>query len=456
MLALWHRILTILCLTIPLASFAQTHNTVEDTLVVDTIQTESLSVDSTQIEDTIADILGKYKQTLDQTTSQFQSWKYEKNDTLSNPDYFRLFMTPTLYNHVTNEWIGRKSLSNEKTTIRKTRKRNIEALLIDLYVHHPEYVVLLEREEKREGRPKQNQSQEIKPVAVPKIVKKTEKPAMEDQNEWGELWEVEVKRPNFWKLSANTSLHFTQNYISNNWYKGGESNSSLLASIILDANFDNKQKLIFNNKLEMKLGFQTSKDDSERLLRTNSDLIRMTNKLGWKAAKNWYYTTTLQTWTQFHPAYKKNDSKVYSDFMSPFESLLTVGMDFSFSKKKGNLNLSLSPLACNFKYVDRLALAPSFGLPEGKHSKFNLGSNVTVNYKWNIWKNLSWQGRVYYFTDYHRTQIEWENTFKLQVNKYLSTSIFLYPRFDDGVTRQEGKSYFQFHELLSVGFDYTF
>ena len=41
-------------------------------------------------------------------------------------------------------------------------------------------------------------------------------------------------------------------------------------------------------------------------------------------------------------------------------------------------------------------------------------------------------------------------------NKYISTNIFLYPRFDDGTKRKEGESYWQFKEFMSVGFSYSF
>lgn len=73
-----------------------------------------------------------------------------------------------------------------------------------------------------------------------------------------------------------------------------------------------------------------------------------------------------------------------------------------------------------------------------------------------MFKNVEWRGRIYYFTDYSRTQVEWENTFNLKINKYLTTRLFLYPRFDDSGKRSKNGSYFQFLEELSVGFNITF
>ena len=164
----------------------------------------------------------------------------------------------------------------------------------------------------------------------------------------------------------------------------------------------------------------------------------------------------LQSWTQFYPGYHANDAQVYSDFMSPFESVLSFGMDYKYKQGAFEVSATLSPMAADFKYVDRLALAGRNGIDAGKHSHWNLGSTVTVNTRWELMKGLLWTSRFYAFTSYSRVQAEWENTIALKVNKYLSTKIFLYPRFDDGVKRKPGQSFLQFNEYLSVGLDLGF
>lgn len=269
---------------------------------------------------------------------------------------------------------------------------------------------------------------------------------------------VIVRKPCFWKFKANVAMQFTQNYVSDNWYKGGESNYVMLASTVLEANYNNQQRLTFDNRLEMKLGFQTVAHDDEHNFRTSSDQLRLTNKLGLRAVKHWYYTVMLQSWTQFCRGYKANDPKIYSDFMSPFESLLTVGMDYKIASRNNafQLNATLSPLAVDLKYVNRPSLVTAFGVNPGHHSAWSWGSNITVNYSWQIAKPIRWNGRFYWFTNYEKTQLEWENTFDFAITSHLSTRLFLYPRFDDSVQRKEGKSYFQFYELLSLGFNYNF
>lgn len=417
-----------------------------------------------------AALYNRYMDSLRVLRDTYTDWTYTGEDTLSNPAYFYLFLPPTLYADVTGRVLSEsttdaacsdRSRISVEAVSQVDRTRAIDYALMQTYVERPwliRYHTDVDGTTLRTGRTDIPPTTPLQPkVNFTERVKKNDPTySLIDDADKDSEWDIAVRRPNFWTFKSTTSFQFTQYYVTDNWYKGGESNNSLLADVRIEANFDNRRKLIFNNCLEMRLGFQTSKGDDKHKIRTNADLLRLTNKLGLQATKHWYYTLTLQSWTQFYPGYKKNDPKVYSDFMSPFECLLTIGMDHKISKKKYNFNLSISPLALDLKYVDRKALATSFGVNEGKHSKLKLGSNLTATYNWNIVKNVTWSGRIYYFTDYDKVQIEWENTFNLQINKFLSTKLFLYPRFDDSVNRKEGDSYFQFHELLSVGLNYSF
>ena len=270
--------------------------------------------------------------------------------------------------------------------------------------------------------------------------------------------DVLVTKPNFWKIKGDYFLQGLQSYISGNWYKGGESSYSVLGSITMEANYDNQQKLKWDNKLEMKLGFLTSKSDSIHSFKASEDLLRLTSKLGLQATKNWYYTLQLMAWTQFTKGYKSNDRFIYSDLMSPFNLNLSLGMDYKVEawNKKLTGTIHLAPFAYNFKYVERSNLAKRNGLDEGKHTLHDFGSQFTIDLKWAIAENITYQTRMYGFTTYSRVEWEWENTFTFNFNKYISTKLFIYPRFDDSYTRDDHHGYFQFKEFMSLGFSYNF
>ena len=399
--------------------------------------------------DSTALIAQTYALQLDSLSKAVQTAVRDSDDVLENPYYFPLFAGNTLYDAQLRDALGR--LSTESGEVSNA----VSKALLDTYAQRPDLVtrVLPVVAQSKTDRTSEKTAAAQGETAAPQPI--TTPPTARPWTDDAAL-NIQVERPNFWTFKGNFSLQFMQYYVSKNWYKGGEDHNSLLAMLNAEANYDNKEKLTFSNKLEMRLGFQSSQSDTQHEYKTNADQIRLTNKLGLQAAKRWYYTVMLQSWTQFYPGYQANDPKVYSDFMSPFESVLSVGMDYKYKKSRFEVSATLSPIAANYKYVDRLALAGRNGIDAGKHSRLNLGSTVTVNSRWELMKGLIWTSRLYAFTSYSRFQAEWENTFALKVNKYLSTKIFLYPRFDDGVKRKNEQSYFQFNEYLSVGLDLGF
>lgn len=267
-----------------------------------------------------------------------------------------------------------------------------------------------------------------------------------------------VVRPNFWTHKGNGYMQFTQNYISDNWYKGGESTNAMLAGITLEANFDDRQRLEFENKLEMKLGFITAPSDTVHKYKTNADLFRLNSKLGVKAFKNWYYTLAAEFKTQFFGNYKTNTNDLISAFLSPAQLDVTLGMDFKQNKKNYSLSLLTSPLAYSLTYISNNDIVDpgSFNVEQGHRTANLFGSKFTGNLTWKIIPSVVWESKLEYFTTYDKVIASWENTFNFVLNRYLSTKLFVHARYDDGVTlTEDNKSYFQLQELLSLGLNYT-
>lgn len=273
----------------------------------------------------------------------------------------------------------------------------------------------------------------------------------------GENVEMVVTKPKFWTVKGDYYLQFMQNYVSSNWYKGGSSSYSMMGNTTMEFNYDNKEKVKWDNKVELRLGFQTNESDTVNKFKTSEDLIRLTSKFGIQAHKQWYYTLQLIASTQFTKGLKDNDKKVYSDFLSPLTMNVSLGMDYTIKTKNNVLTgtLHFAPIAFDMKYVDRTALVTSYGIDEGKHFRTDFGSGITANIEWKPIDFFKWKSYMYLYTSYHRFEFQWENTLTVQFSKFLSANVYIYPRFDDNAKRVNDMSYWQLKEYLSVGFSYS-
>lgn len=431
-------IITILLLIAASTAFAQAthrtrHNKAKDTLIVKSY----------------TDSLRNYKLMLDSTSINIP-------DSDRDPRTFYIFAPATFYYSVAKDLLQ----TNDDTQTKQPydSSRDMDRIMMNIYLNHPNLVAKSERSLNRIGAVHKEMDAPIK-NKVQLVTKADALPIEEDDEEHFNLpMEIVVKKPNFWKYSGDYYLQMLQNYVSSNWYKGGESNYSMVASVTMQANYNNKQKVKLDNKLEMKLGFQTSRGDTLHSFKTSEDLIRYTGKLGLQASKKWYYSLQLIAYTQFMRGYKSNDKKVYSDILSPLNINLSVGMDYNvvWFNKKLTGNIHLAPLAYNFKYVGRKELATRYGLDEGKHTLNDFGSECTVDLTWAFTNTIKWKTRLYGYTTYKRAEVEWENTISFQFNKYITSNLFIYPRFDDGAKKDESHGYWQLKEYMSIGFAYSF
>ena len=367
--------------------------------------------------------------------------KVQRGQRLRRND-MRLFLPLTFYGNVA-----------ESLFTRDRKESPILSELMHLYLTRPDLV---------EGTDRMVQQQQTKLDDIkapihhdPTLVEKVADRPVEPTNV---PVDVLVKRPNFWTFSGDYALQFLQNYVSGNWYKGGESNYSALVSLVMQANYNNKQKVKWENRLELKYGMQSSRSDSLHSFKSTEDLIRLTSKLGLQATKRWYYTVQFIGNTQFSHSYRSNDPKIYSAFAAPLNINLSIGMDYSVDwmnhRLKGNFHLA--PLAYNMKYTRMLELTRRLGIKDGNHFLHDFGSEFTVDLEWQLMESLTWKTRLYGYSTYKRTELEWENTFTFRFNRYISSRVFIYPRFDDGVRRDDHYAFWQLKEFASIGFQYSF
>lgn len=408
------------------------------------------SADSTRVR--ISQMMSRYQDSLRVLAQRYDSLSDEVTATRPDAYFFPLMTDGTLYDGPVNQYLMLKQANRDDEEL--ARVHDVRNALVHIYIHYPHLVTATQRQLAEAGLLRN----ELQAPITHETRLAEAAPVVDIGPAVDENIVVVARRPNFWKVTGSTSLQFTQSYFSQNWFQGGENNYSALGLVTLNANYDNKQKIQWENKLEMQLGFQTAKSDTCHTFKPTSNLLRFTSKLGYKAAKHWFYTGQVQAQTQFVPNYNTNTNTVTTDFLSPLNVTVSVGMDYKWDKPKFKGSLYLSPVAYNLKYVDRLELAKRYGIEEGHHSYNSFGPNATLNYTWIIAKNVNWTGRIYWFSDFSYTNIEWENTFNFTINKFLTAKFFAYPKFNDSSKnyRNEHGTYWMFKEWLSLGVSYSF
>lgn len=272
-----------------------------------------------------------------------------------------------------------------------------------------------------------------------------------------EGFQVGLPKADKWVSKMTSAVQFSQNYVSDNWYQGGESNINILSYQSLNIKyFDDRNKVEFETLVDLKAGFYTTPSDTVRAFRVNENLFQVNSKLGIKAFQKWYYTAALQFKTQVFNNYKANSNELLAQVLSPGEVNLSVGMDYKYENPKKTVQWSilLAPASYNLKFVANIKEIDEtrFGIEEGDHALNQIGSSLTNQLAWKITDNIKWESRLYFFSNYEHSQGDFENNFNFTINRYFSTRISFHLRYDNDT---DNSDVFQFKELLSFGFNYV-
>lgn len=265
-----------------------------------------------------------------------------------------------------------------------------------------------------------------------------------------------------------------------NWSPGGTSSISGL----LKGNFTRRyvrKDMKWGNELIMRYG--VNKQDGVRVRKTD-DAFQFSSTFGYRkdTLSNWYHSARFNFNTQFTNGYSyPNTDLAISKPFAPAYTFLGVGAEYANKEKR--INLYISPLTLKNTLVldQRLANRGAFGvtkavydpitgelLREGEKTKTELGFLVTSHFKRELFKNINFENRLNFYSDYinkfGNIDVDWQMQLDLVVNEYVKANIGTHLVYDDDIKAKkeiDGEQVtvgpkIQLKQMLGVGMVYTF
>jgi subtilisin family serine protease len=315
-------------------------------------------------------------------------------------------------------------------------------------------------------------------------------------------------KPKYWTFTLLNNINFGQTFLYH-WAAGGYNTYSLAAGIDYSANYA-KDKMIWNNRLQLDYGFLYSAD--KPILQTNKDRIYLESKWGLETpAPHLSWSAFLDFRTQFYRNYKYNTPtdqmfadhekktdawkaarQLTSSFFSP--AYINIGVGLLWTPKPW-FSLNFAPITGGFVIVannEKVGNADQFlratyGMPTKtkkvedlenpgqmidvdyyKAVRYEFGAQLKMDAKWEINDNFSYSTQLAFFYNYLTPKVEprinWDQKLFWKMAKYfaltLSTNLIYDPlvkvRGFDEATGLYTKKGVQFREGLELGFTYTF
>lgn len=312
----------------------------------------------------------------------------------------------------------------------------------------------------------------VQATAIKKDVYENLQLRVESEADFSDVAPVKfIPERRYWKSGFESAIQFSQNYVSENWHKGGSSNLNLFTKNLLTYNYA-KDRLAVNNLIEYKTSIYNAPKDTLRSYRIGDEVLRLYNDVGFRAFNKWSYTFSTEIKSQILKNYKENTDIKQAAFLAPVTTTFGVGMKYALDKqfksnkhKKLNVAINLAPLTLKYMYsilkdpneidLGRHGFKMDTVTNMYKNSFAEFGSSIDAQVKFTFNRNVTWESRLNYFTSYENVKLEYENTLVMAISRFFSTRIYLNIRFDDSAsTKDKDWKYFQINELLSFGFNY--
>lgn len=401
-----------------------------------------------------------FEKGISELVSESKDVKSGDDEEKTNHVYSRLFVAPVLYSSVLNKACADNvdddvsDISDSKLiSMDEKRTAVIDKLLLDMYCTSPERIEMTE-----EDLDKEIVHSDIALSEESGSLKKADTKMYIPDNLQGGM-KTTVVKPNYWSTKGRVELKFTQNYVSGNWFQGGESNKTMFGQFDFDLNYDDKDRITFKTHFDVDLGFATTKADTLHSFKTNTDRLRIESTLGYKMVKNLDVTVKVKLESQSLPNYPTNNPDFVSNFMAPFDANFSIGINYKPTWKEFRVEIFCAPLsAYNYRFVRYGDLTSRYGIRKGRHHKEDFGTQFIVTVpRQKIMKLVDWYSRAELYTNYARTFFQWENSFDVSLNRYLTASLSLHARFDDSARHlyDDEYGYWQIKEFMTLGVIYS-
>ena len=264
-----------------------------------------------------------------------------------------------------------------------------------------------------------------------------------------------------WKRGVLTQVGFSQLSLTN-WAAGGSGSVSLNTYLDIYANYM-KDKIIFDNELQLGYGFIQSFDDSYK---KSDDRIIFDSKFGSKITEKLYLSTVLGFRSQFADGYNKNNELV-STFFAPAYTTAGIGIDY---QPMTNFAINFAPVTGKLIMVADPSLRSIYGNEEDQFTRFELGAQLKLDNKLEV-KDFSVKSSLTLFSNYLdkplNIKVNWDVNVDAKITRFFSVSLRTSLAYDDkikskkiNVIGEDGTPTtkmvqgIQFKELFSVGFSY--
>ena len=301
-------------------------------------------------------------------------------------------------------------------------------------------------------------------------------------------------KPTFWNKTLLTNINFTQTSLTN-WVAGGYNNYTLAGYIDANANYK-KDKMIWNNRLQLDYGFLYSQD--KPIIQKNKDRIYLESKWGYETPiRHLSYSASFDFKTQFDDNWNYgtpkeftgdeptrddwlNARKLKSGLFSP--AYINLGLGVLWTPNNW-LSVNLSPINAGFVIVQNESLRKTYGMelldaykdtPAAdirdsyyRSSRFELGAQLKADAKFQINDNINYTTQLVLFSNYLHNplnlRVNWDNKFFWKLAKFFALTFSTNLIYDDTILAKDitgdGKNdvqAIQFKEFLELGFSYTF